>query len=153
MAIKQERWTHIDTIEHQKNMIMFVRGKINGKPYFMDNKTPYEYYENVGNSLLGQGPLSKIVPQITVDNVCIPLGQDVHHFAVQMMWLRGPVTTLTFRGKEYKVESKKMWETLLHYFEILFPRAQTEALHMSSEKSKMTKRSMGFKFDSTKKLE
>ena len=153
MASKQERWTHIDTIEHQKNMLMFIRGKINGTPYFTDRISPYTFYEDVGNALLGQGPLSKIVPQITVDGICIPLGQDVHHFAVQMMWLNGPVTILNFRGKEYKIESKKMWETLLHYFEILFPRALTEALHMSSEKSRMVKKSMGFKFDSTKKLE
>jgi len=149
---RQERWTYKDTIDSQRLMLAFVRKKIDGNPYFRDRKEAYEYFELLSNSILSQGPLSGIVPNVVLDGMVVPLGNDVHHFALQMMDVTTPRTKVKYKGKEWIMDSKVLWERLLHYLLILFPRAQTEALHMSSEKPKMREKSLGYVFSSDRGL-
>jgi len=153
MGSRQQRRTHIDTIEYQQQMLQFLDDKINGDVrHITDKKEAYGYFILLSNSLLGQGPISKIVPHINVKGNIIPLGSDVHHFGLQLMNIRTNVIKVKYRNEVHQLDMSDMWRVLKKYFMVLFPRAQTEALHMSKEEWKYGKKSSGYQFDPTKKL-
>ena len=152
VASRQERMTHKDTIDNQKELIAFIRSKINGIPYFINQEEKYNYFELVANSILSQGPMSKIVPRIRVNGVVIPLGKDIHHFANQMMNVDDKKVVLKYNKNRYYVDTKKLWKILLDYCLMIFPMAQAEAMHMSREVTKMEQRTLGYTFDTSKRL-
>ena len=154
MAVRQERWTYQDTIEHQLELLQFVENKINsGKPYFTSTEESYTFFILFSHALLGQGPKSKVVPSINIDNNIIPLGRDVHHFALQMMSIKEDTVKLNFNDTDLTVKSVDLWKVLLNYCVMLFPRAQTEALYISHEVPRSSKSGSGFVFDPSKKLD
>lgn len=154
MGIRQERWTYQDTIEHQLELLQFIEKKISSNtPFFNSTEESYAFFILFSHALLGQGPKSKIIPQINIDNNIIPLGKDVHHFALQMMSVTTDTVTLNFNDSEIKVKSVDLWKVLLGYCVMLFPRAQTEALYISHEVPKVSKSGSGFTFDPSKKIE
>ena len=154
VQVKQERMTYVDTITYQKRLMMFVRGKILGKPYFVDKKEMYDFYELVSYCFLSQGPFTGIVPMIRVQGRVVPLGVDVHHFANDLMFnVVSDRVNIRFNDKVYEVKSVELWKIFLKYCMILFPKAQAEALRMSKEVPKAIQRSAGFEFSSEKKLE
>ena len=149
---RQERMTHMDTVDNQKEFIAFIRGKINGLPYFVNQNEKYEYYSLVANALLSQGPNSRIVPRVKIEGVVVPLGKDIHHFANQMMSVDNKITTLKYNNKSYNIESRKLWKLLLDYCMMIFPMAQAEAIHMSREVTRSAPRSLGYSFDTSERL-
>lgn len=153
MGIRQQRRTHLDTIEFQGEMFKFVKNKIEGDVGFIkDEEESYEFFVLLSNSLLGQGPISQIIPQFEIGNVILPVGSDVHHFALQLMNVRSEEVVLQFHGRTFVVSVRDLWKCLWKYMLVLFPRAQTEALHMSREEWKYKKRTSGFEFNPEEKL-
>ena len=153
MGIRQQRRTHIDTIEFQQKMFQFMKEKMESDvKYIEDGKESYEFFILLSNALLGQGPISKIVPVYEGKGVRIPMGSDVHHFALQLMNLRSNKVKVRHQGREYILGMEELWSLLWKYCLILFPRAQTEALHMSKEEWKRQKRTAGYTFNPEKKL-
>ena len=152
VASRQERLTHKDTIDSQKMLIAFIRRKLNGIPYFVNQEEKYEFYTMVANALLSQGPASNIVPRIKVDGVVIPLGKDVHHFANQMMNIDTKTVVLKYNKKNFRVDVKQLWQILLEYCLMIFPLAQAEAIHISRELAKREPKSAGYVFDTRRRL-
>ena len=154
MAYRQERWTYQDTIEHQLEMMYFIEKKMNSDtPYFKTTEESYSFFMLFSHALLGQGPKSKVVPKINIENNVIPLGRDVHHFALQLMHVKKDTVELEFNDKKFVVKTKDLWRVLLNYCLMLFPRAQTEALYISHEVPKAKKGGGGFVFNPAKKLD
>lgn len=151
---KQERYTWGDTIQIQKNMISFITGKINGIHHFINKREQYDFYEMVSRCLLSQGPFTGLKPTLEVGGRVIPLGVDVHHFANMLTFnLTTDMVFLKYGGTRYEVPAVVLWKKLLMYCLHLFPRAQAEALSKSKEIPKMPERTLGYQFDSGKKLE
>jgi len=154
MGFRQERYTYQDTIEHQLELLQYIQKKKDSDiPYFDKPEESYTFFMLFSHALLGQGPKSKVIPQINVDNNIIPLGKDVHHFALQMMQVKEDTVKLIFNDKKVVVRTTDLWEVLLNYCLMLFPRAQTEALYISHEVPRGRKVGTGFSFDPSEKIE
>jgi len=154
ITAKQSRMTYLDTIMYQKRMIMFIHGKLAGKPYFINRKEQYDFYELLSYCLLSQGTFASIIPIIKVGGRSIPVGKDIHHFCNLMTFnVNSEKVVLVYEGKRIEVPSIEIWKALLNYCLIVFPRAQAEALKMSKEVPKSETRSMGYGFSADKKLD
>jgi hypothetical protein len=152
--VKQERYTWGDTISIQKNMIAFITGKINGIHHFINKREQYDFYEMVSRCLLSQGPFTGIKPILRINGKVVQMGVDVHHFANMMAFnMNEDVLTLKTGHEKFTVEAVVLWKLLLKYCLELFPRAQAEALSKSKEIPKMPEKTLGYQFDSGKKLE
>jgi len=150
VKIRQERLTYEDTLDCQKTLIRYIEKKIQVKPYFDDGDEgeKAEYFELLSRSLLGQkGPRI----YITVNGVSIPVGSSVHHFGLNMLNVTTEKTKLIWQGREYIIESRKLWEKLLQSLLELFPDALREALHMSRELTREKKLS-GVVYKSDEKI-
>jgi hypothetical protein len=154
MGFRQDRYTYQDTIEHQLELLQYIqKKKESSTPYFTNLEEGYGFFMLFSHALLGQGPKSKIVPLINIDNNIIPLGKDVHHFALQMMQVKAETVNLDFNNKKIVVKTVDLWEILLNYCLMLFPRAQTEALYISHEVPRGNRTGSGYAFDPSKKIE
>jgi hypothetical protein len=140
---KEERYTHIDTLKSQRELLDLIEDKItSGKPYFNTEKQRNDFMDLVAKSFLGSGlrTATPIVPSYPIKNGNLVLGDSIHHFALNIMRnIVGVTTTLYMRGPERKheIQSVELWRRFKFYCMIVFPKAQSEALHASVER--MTK--------------
>jgi len=147
-----------DTVYAQEMLTKVILSKINGKKPFIDSDTNmFKVIKLIGYALLSQGPMSRVVPFITVKEgnreYKIPLGRNVHHFGLMLAERRSSHTKLSIRDKVFEVGTEELWKRFYVYCKELFPNAQAEALSKSAEVRKMGRSTGDFIFDADAKMD
>jgi len=153
MKERQERMTYTDTIEMQKEMLGFIKKKINNDPHYLLDEEEDYYFECISKCFLSQWSYDTIMPRIQINGgTLIPLGKNVGEFTMKFLDMKRNTTKLKYKSKIFEIETKYLWQQLYDYCLRLFPKAQAEAIHMSREIEKRRRTSIGYQFDSSKKL-
>jgi hypothetical protein len=107
--------------------------KIKGSGTFKSPQEKTEYYQMFSYATLSQAAIHRIQPRYKLKNKEIPLGANLHHFAIKMMNIDGPNVRIKFGNQTYELKATTLWKILKNYLDSIFGHSQAEALSKSKE--------------------
>jgi len=126
---QQNRRTLVDVVNYQNQMDRIINYKMKHNELLSDNQKK-NWPMICAYALLRWGTRFKV--SLILSDVIIPLGY-VHELALRMMDYESEQVSIRYKGKKYSFPVKLLWRLLRDHTRKVFPFAQDEAVHISSE--------------------
>jgi len=126
---QQNRRTLVDVVNYQNQMDNIINYKMKNNELLSDSQKK-NWPMICAYALLRWGTRFKV--SLTLSDVIIPLGY-VHELALRMMDYESTEVIIHYKNKKYRFPVKVLWRLLRDYTRKVFPFAQDEAVHISSE--------------------